>query len=270
MSLKNFLFSKIFLKNLLAAIGLVFVIILITLQGLKIYTRHGESFPVPDFTGLTMPEIENTARQNNLRFTIIDSVYVADAMPGAVVDQEPEPGFRVKGNRMISLTINSTEPEKVLLPKLTEISFRQAQVFAENAGLQIGNIYYEPSEFNDLVLRVEQDSTELMPGQLLIKGSSVDLVVGRSQGNEETPLPDLTGISAEQAKSMLKNSMLNTGVVIYDNTVVTSEDSLNAFVWKQYPSVRNAPFVTLGTIVDLWLTTDSAKIGKPAVEEPTR
>jgi len=267
MSLKQFLTSKTFLKNFLAAVALVALVLIITMHGLKIYTHHGESYPVPDFSGQTLQEIENKAKQNNLRFEIIDSVYMNDAAPGVVVDQEPEPGFRVKENRMVFLTINSSEPEKVVLPKLTDISFRQAQVFAENCGIQIGKISYEPSEFNDLVLRVEQNSVELQPGELLIKGSSVDLVVGRSRGNEETPLPDLTGVTTEMAKKILNSAMLNTGVIIYDGTVITSRDSLNAFVWRQYPSTKNTRQISLGTSVDLWLTTDPLKIKQPATKE---
>lgn len=263
MSLQKFLTSRVFIKHLMIAILVIIVLLITIMQGLKMYTRHGQSYPVPDFTGLTAGNIENMARQNNVKFEIIDSVYVSDADPGAVVDQEPEAGFRVKENRTVFLTVNSSQPEKVVLPKLTDISFRQAQVFAENCGLQIGNISYEPSEYNDLVLRVEQDSVELKPGELLIKGSNIDLIVGRNLGNEETPLPDLTGITIEDAKTIITNAMLNTGVLIYDETINTSEDSLNAFVWRQYPSAANIKLISLGSSVDLWLTTDSMKIEQP-------
>ena len=150
---------------------------------------------------------------------------------------------------------------------MTDISFRQAQVVAENSGIIIGNIIYEPSEYNDLVLRVEQDSTELKTGDLILKGSSVDLVVGRNPGNEDTPLPDLTGDNIALAKSTLTNSMLNMGVIIYDNSITTAEDSINAFVWKQYPSVKNTKRIGLGSSVDLWLTVDSMKIAPPEIQE---
>ena len=202
-----------------------------------------------------------------MKFEIIDSVYVNDIPRGAVVDQEPEPGFRVKENRTIFLTINSNQPEKVALPKLTDVSFRQAQVFAENVGIKIGNISYEPSEYNDLVLRVEQDSMEILPGQFILKGSTIDLVVGRSRGNEDTTLPDLTGFTTDEAKLLLTNAMLNTGVVIYDKTVITAEDSINAVVWRQYPSSLNTKQISLGSTVDLWLTTDMQKIGQPLPKE---
>lgn len=237
------------------------------MQVLKVYTRHGQSTPVPDFTGLTVAELEDLAREKNLKYEILDSVFVDDAKPGAVVDQEPEAGIGVKANHTIYFTINSVQPEKVILPKLTDISYRQVLVLAENMGIQIGGIRYEPSEYNDLVLRVEQDSVEVKQGDLVLKGSRIDLVVGREGGNIDTPLPDLTGMSLPLAKQLLTNAMLNTGVVIYDETVYSSEDSANAVIWKQYPSIKNTRFTSLGTMVDLWFTTDTLKIEVPVLNE---
>lgn len=267
MSITKFLTSRQFIKHLIAAILLLIIVLIATMQGLKIYTRHGQSNEVPDFSGLTISDLEELTRENSLKYKIIDSVYVTDALPGVVVDQEPEAGFKVKENHTIYLTINSNQPEKVILPKLTDISFRQVQVLAENWGIEIGNISYEPSEYNDLVLRVEQDSVEVFPGDFVLKGSKIDLIVGREGGNIDTPLPDLTGIYLTEAKQLLTGAMLNAGVVIYDETVITSEDSLISVVWKQYPSPKNTRFISPGTSIDLWLTTDTLKIERPVLNE---
>jgi beta-lactam-binding protein with PASTA domain len=263
MSLKNFLTSRVFLKHLILALLLVLIIIIITLQQLKSYTRHGQSFPVPDFEGKAIYEIELLAEQNNIEYAITDSVHFDGAKPGVVVDQVPEAGSRVKRNRVVFLTINSTVPEKVTLPKLNDISFRQAQALIENCGIVLGNISYEPSEYNNLVLKVQQNEKELKQGDIIFKGSSVDLVIGSNSGNQDTPLPNLTGLTLSEAESLLKTNQLNTGVLIYDGTIITTEDTLAAFIWKQYPSIKNARIVSLGTTVDLWFTLDSLKIQHP-------
>ena len=263
MSLKDFLTSRVFLKHLVLAILLILIIITITLQQLKSYTRHGQSFPVPNFEGLTIREIELSAEQNEMLYEIIDSVHFDGAKPGVVVEQVPEANSRVKRNRVIFLTINSTVPEKVTLPKLTDISFRQVQALIENCGIILGNISYEPSEYNNLILRVEQYARELKQGDIVYKGSSVDLIIGSSSGNQDTPLPNLTGLTISEAQGLLTNNSLNTGVLIYDGTVITDEDTLSAFVWKQYPSVKNARIVSMGTSIDLWFTLDSLKIQQP-------
>lgn len=267
MSITKFLTSRQFVKHLIAAILLIIIVLVVTMQGLKTYTRHGQSNEVPDFSGLTISELDELTMQNNLKYEIIDSVYMTGALPGTVVDQEPEAGFKVKENHKIYLTINSSQPEKVTLPKLTDISFRQVQVLAENCGIEIGNISYEPSEYNDLVLRVEQDSMEVFPGDFVLKGSKIDLIVGREGGNESTFLPNLNGLLLPEAKQMLTASMLNTGAVIYDATVLTSEDSLISVVWKQYPSPKNTKLIFLGTSIDLWFTIDTLKIERPVLNE---
>jgi len=260
MSFTKFLTSRKFLLHFILAVVIIILLVFLTLQALKQYTRHGEANPVPDFTGLTVSEAAKTARQHELKVEVMDSVYVNEVQPGAVVDQVPDKNHEVKTNRTIFLTINSTNPEMVSLPKLTDISFRQAQVLVENSGLEIGQISYEPSEYNDLVLNVQIDSADILPGTKLSKGASVDLIVGRTQGNTNTPLPDVTGLTIEEADQALTDAMLNTGVFIYDESVLSSEDSLNAVIWRQRPSPKITGTVNLGSSVDLWVTVDEIKI----------
>lgn len=266
MSLKKFFTSRAFFIQLILAIILVAIIISFTLQRLKSYTRHGESFPVPQLEGLSINEVEAVIGQNNLKFKVIDSLYATGALPGTVIEQVPNAGFKVKQNRVIFLTIMPIMSEKVALPKLTDISFRQALGLIENCGLVLGEITYEPSEYNNLVLKVEQDTTEILEGDIIQKGSSVNFVIGTNSGVQDTPLPDLTGMQYLQAEELLSSYMLNTSTVEWDKTIISSEDSLSAFIWKQYPS-KNIRLVSLGTSVDLWLTLDSLKLPQPALNE---
>lgn len=266
MSFKKFLTTRIFLINLLGAFLLIAVLLFIILEGLKVYTKHGQSNPVPNFTGLVLHEAENVANKNKLKIQIIDSVYFDDARPGSVVEQVPEAGFGVKDNRTIFLTINSTNKEQVALPKLTNISFRQAQALVENCGLQIGDISYRPSEFNDLVLHVLHDSVEINQGDLIYKRSRIDFIIGRDAENEETPLPNLIGQKIEEARKVIPEAMLNLGVLIYDSSIKNDEDSLNAIIWRQRPDTKIVTSVELGTSIDLWLTVDEDKI--KALKEP--
>ena len=267
MSLRQFLTSRVFFRHIIFAIVVFAVLLFVVMKGLKIYTHHGQSYPVPDFAGMNVKEAENLAIQNNFRVEILDSVYVNTVPPGSVVDQVPEAGFHVKENRLIYITINSTQPEQVQIPKLTDISFRQAKVLIENGGLSIGTISYEPSEFNDLVLRVQIDSTDIAPGMKVVKGTSVDLIIGRNQGNTATPLPLVKGLNIEEAENTLINAMLNPGVIIYDETILNAEDSLNAKIWQQRPDPRTNPSVNLGTTIDLWVTVDSLKYTDIITEE---
>lgn len=260
MSFSKFLFSKKFLNNLLLAALILFILLLITMQGLKIYTRHGQSNPVPDFYGLSPAEAAQTAKNHELRIIITDSIFLDEAPPGVIVDQIPKAGHGVKQNRTISLTINSTQPEMVTLPQLTDISLRQALVLIENSGLSTGNISYQPSEYNNLVLDAKMGPVKLIPGEKVPKGVKVDLVVGREYGGKITTLPDLRGLTVDEAKIVLANSMLNTGVVIFDKSVSTTQDTANAKIFMQNPNIKDATAIQPGTSVDIWATTDQSKI----------
>lgn len=248
--------------QLFLALALIALILFAILKGLSKYTHHGVSYPVPNLTGLSTKEAAASAQANKLKIVIIDSVFNKKFAPGTIVDQQPVANSNVKENRTIFLTVNSMNQERVVLAKLTDISFRQAQVLVENSGLFIENIYYQPSEYNDLVLSVLQDSVEVFSGDRIIKGTSIDLVVGRSKGNIKTPLPNLTGFTLEDAHAVLTESKLNKGVFIYDKSITTAEDSLNAQVWKQLPNPKFVTSVDLGSSIDIWLTVDSEKIDK--------
>jgi eukaryotic-like serine/threonine-protein kinase len=260
MSLSRFFASRFFFKHLLFAFLLLAILIFITMKGLERYTLHGQSYPVPDFSGMLPADAEVLAKENNLRTEIVDSLFLDDADPGVVVDQVPAEGHGVKSGRTIFLTINSTLPEMVTLPQLTDISIRQAQVLVENSGLQIGAISYQPSEFNNLVLNVQIDSTDIFPGEQLPKGTRIDLVVGREHGNQTISLPDLKGLALREAKAILTDNLLNSGVILYDGSVITSEDSLNARIWRQRPDPEVTTGILLGSSVDLWVTVDELKL----------
>ena len=267
MSFRKFLTSRAFIISLALAIVLVVLLIVFTLYRLKGYTHHGISYQVPDFTGMTFEQSESVAQAAHMEVQIMDSTFNKDAEPGTIIDQVPKWNKRVKEGRVIYLTLNSLEPEKVKLPKLTDISFRQARVLLENVGLLINNISYQPSEFDDLVLNVLQDSVEVREGDKLVKGSAVDLVIGQSKGNVETTLPNLQGLFIEDVKGALSAARLNLGVLIYDHSIQTKDDTLNARVWKQMPDAAAVQKVYQGSSVDLWVTNDEEKLNQDILPE---
>ena len=63
MSLKNFILSKLFLKNLGYAIIIVVGGVMILLIWMNFYTRHGQARAVPNFIGLTMEQTVNLAKK---------------------------------------------------------------------------------------------------------------------------------------------------------------------------------------------------------------
>lgn len=268
MRVKELFTNKIFLKNIGAAVLLLIALIWITLTMLSLYTNHAESFPTPELKNLTLKQLEDKASRNNFRFIVQDSIYKKNTLPGTVVAQNPASGHQIKPNRLIAITLASYSPEQVEVPKLTDVSMRHAKELLESKGFALGNILLRSSEFDDLVLEQKYNGQQLIAGSKLANGSSIDLVVGRKMGGGESTVPDVVSLSLTLAESILKSSSLLVGSAIYDPTVVTLADTLNAIVWKQLPQPDSLTRVMSGTSVDLWLklrptTTDSTAIKTP-------
>ena len=260
MSLKNFIFSKTFLKNLGLAAVIVVGFIMALLIWLNFYTRHGQSRPVPDFVGLTMDQTTRLAKKSKVRFQIIDSVYTSEVPRGCIAEQNPKVGFKVKKWRNIMLTINAFNPEMVAMPNLVNLPKRQAYALIESSGLEMGTPRYIPDISIDVVIKQLYNGREIQEGDSIQKGSVIDLVLGKGLSNQRTSVPDLIAMNLESAKNRIFGASLTLVTSIYDNTIITGADSANAFVYKQNPDFSNDATLQLGSSIYLWLTVDSAKL----------
>ena len=256
----KFLLSKEFRVQLKYALAIFFGIIFFVNICLWLFTRHGNKLTVPDFKGLTLVEAKELANDNDMRMEIMDSVYSLIQKPGTVVEQEPKPNSGVKKNRRIFLIMNAMNPEIVKMPNIVGVSLRQAIAILESNGLVVGHLRYVPDIATNNVLNQRFKGKEIKPGKAINKGSHVDLVLGQSGGAESVEIPDLTSITRREAEKLISQAFLNLGAVIYDNSVVTSSDSTRAVIYKQKPDIDTKKHVSMGSVVDIWLTIDNDKV----------
>ncbi|PLX24093.1 MAG: penicillin-binding protein [Marinilabiliales bacterium] len=258
MTLFKFLASKTFFKHLGFAVGGVILLLTFIFLLLKIYTHHGQALSVPDFTGLTLEEVHKKAKRNKLRIEVADSVFNNNRPKGTVIEQNPVAGFEVKKNRRIFLVMNASNPEKVKMPNIIGVSHRQAEAVLKNAGLEIGRLIHVPDIAVNNVLKQKFNGEEIKEGMLVPKGSKIDLVLGMGLSNQKTQVPDLDHYTLERAKNRIMRSALNIGAIIYDESIINAADSIEAKVWRQYPSFKENKTIRLGSTIDLWLSVDSA------------
>jgi eukaryotic-like serine/threonine-protein kinase len=260
MSLKNFILSKVFVKNLGFAIVIVVGITLVLLIWMNLYTRHGQARPVPNFYGLTMEETVKLAKKSKMRYQVVDSVYTNLVPRGCIAEQNPKPGFKVKKWRNIILTINAFKPEMVAVPNLVDLPIRQAMALIESSGLILGESRFKPDLSINVVIEQLYNGKKIPEGDSLQKGSVIDLVLGKGLSNQRTSVPYLLGMNLEPAKDKILFSSLSLGTYVYDNSILSRNDSLNAFVYKQNPEYKDDASLQLGSAIYLWLTVDSAKL----------
>jgi beta-lactam-binding protein with PASTA domain len=259
MSLKNFILSKLFLKNLGYAIIIVVGGVMILLIWMNFYTRHGQARAVPNFVGLTMEQTVNLAKKSRLRYQIIDSIYTTTVPRGCIAEQNPKPGFKVKKWRNVVLTINAFHPEMVAMPNLIDLPLRQASALVVSSGLEIGQLKYRPDFTVNVVIDQQYNGKNIHEGDSIQKGSVIDLILSKGLSNQKTFIPYLIGMKLDPAKNKILGSSLNLSAFQYDKTIKTGIDTLNAFVYKQNPEFKNDATIQLGSAIYLWLTVDSAK-----------
>ena len=260
MSLKEFIFSKVFIKNLSIAVAVLVGIILILLIWLNIYTKHGQARPVPSFYGLSLKETAKLARKSRLKYEIVDSVYISSVGAGSIAEQNPPAGFKVKTRRRIMLTINAFHPEMVRVPNLVGLPYRQAVQTIQTSGFEVGERKYIPDLSYDFVISQMYKGKELKENDSIQKGSAIDLVLGKGLSNQRTAVPNLVGLKLEAAKNSILFSSINLGAFIYDNSVKSGKDTMNAFVVKQKPEFKEKATLQLGSGIYLWLSVDSSKL----------
>jgi len=261
MSLKEFLKSREFFKQLALAMVILVGFIFILIIWLNIYTRHGQSRPVPDVRGLTLEDASHAIRKSRMKYQVIDSVYTSFVPRGCVAEQIPMPGHRVKKGRTIVLTINAFSPEMIAVPDLVGLPLRQALAQIETSGLQIGQLAYVSDITVDFVLKQKMHGQDIAPGDSVQKGMMIDLVLGKGLSNQHTTLPNLVGLSLAGAKNQILGASLNLGAFMFDETVVSATDTIASFVYKQNPVFKPDATTQLGSSVYIWLTIDTLKLG---------
>ncbi len=259
----RFLLTKKFLRHLGLAAAIALILLLGTLLWLKIYTHHGKTIVVPDLTGLTMDEVGDVTSSRRLRFEVVDSVFSTEMPRGTVVKQNPNASSRVKKNRKIFLTMNAINPEMVSMPQLIGLSFRQAKLALQNAGLIQGTIKYRPDFAKNNVLQQMHSDTVINKGTVITKGAVIDLVLGMGLSSKTTRVPDLVGLGLEEASDIISDYYLNLGATTYDKSLEEAKDSSGAFIWRQYPDFDEFRRLNMGMEMDIWLTCDSTLLPLP-------
>lgn len=168
---------KIILNLLLMALAGVFLV-WITSLWLDAWTRHGQESIVPDVKGMQANAAQDELIAKGFDVVIADSVYNSSVKPGTVTDQNPKANSKVKDGCTIYLSINAFSPRQIILPALTDISYRQARSMLDGLGIKNVRVDTVPSDFKDLVLSVKRDGKRLMAGARVPINAKIVIEIG--------------------------------------------------------------------------------------------
>lgn len=184
MTFIKFLFTKIFMRQLLFAIIAIVVLTFGVLMWLKSSTNHDQKIRVPSLAKMSLDDVDEKLSEIKLRFEILDSSnYNPDFPKYSVIEQIPKVGEYVKENRKIYITINRSGYLFIKTPEVVGRTRRQAEPTLIAMGFKIGKITYRSYIAEDEVLEIKNKGRKIEPGDKLQKTAVIDLVLGDGKGN---------------------------------------------------------------------------------------
>lgn len=179
MGLKQKLTAPIVWGNLLAMVIVAILSCIGIWKGMEIYTHHGESIEVPQLVGMQENDAYYKLNQLELHGVVVDSAYNKDLPPGAILEQVPTAGRKVKSGREIFLTVNTEQRPTTALPDIADnSSLREAQAKLTAIGFKLGPVEYVNGD-RDWVYGVKCRDRNIYAGEQAPLDVPLVLQVGR-------------------------------------------------------------------------------------------
>lgn len=252
MGLLKFLASKTFFKHLGISIILTTAIFWLVITAIDNYTDHGDEIEVPGLTGINIDDLEQMNFNGDFQYLVIDSVYDDHFNQREIVLQDPLPGSMVKKGRKIYITIVATQPEMVLMPDFVDLSLRQALMELKSNSLKLDKLVYVTNFAKNAVLAQKIEGDTVVAGTEVLKGTPVELVLGKGISNEKIEIPFLIGMTENEAIKTLNNSSFNVGYLKY----LDGRDKQYSRVYMQQPPGVDGEKAEFGAYVDLWFRSE--------------
>ncbi|MFJ8977595.1 Stk1 family PASTA domain-containing Ser/Thr kinase [Streptomyces sp. NPDC102282] len=189
-----------------AAAVLVAVLLVLGLGAGVWYINSGQFTRVPSLLGQTQSAAERRLSDEGLDLKGVDRAYSDTVERGTVISSDPGSGERIRGNDAVRLVI-SRGPEIVKVPDVEGLALADARRELKKTGLAPGMV---TREFSEEIDRGKVIRTDPRVGTERHPDSAVALVVSKGS---PVDVPDVTGLSVEDARAALDEAGLRTEVL---------------------------------------------------------
>jgi serine/threonine-protein kinase len=164
---------------------------------------------VPSVEGKPLEEARGIIQKKGIR-NIQEIRETHPTVPqGTVISQDPDNGRKVKEGREIKVII-SKGGELTEVPNIRGIDISDAKSQLEDAGLTLGTQEQIYDDKYDEGVVISQDPS---PNDKVKSGSKVNVTVSKGKQPDKIQMPDLLGVSLDEAKKVLENNKLELGGV---------------------------------------------------------
>lgn len=188
--------KKFFIYTVLILIFFIVGIFLANFIILPSFVRGGKEVSVPNVCAVPLDSAIAVLKKNKLQGVVVERRYDKIINEGDVIIQEPLPGVKVKGGRIINLSI-SLGPETVRIPFLSGLDLDKGRMIFEKLGLLIEEV---DSAYSDSIGRGKIIKTFPEFDSEIVKGGSVRITYSRGV---LLKMPNLVGLTLPLAKDTL-------------------------------------------------------------------
>lgn len=245
--------------TILGALVLALVIMGVVFFSPLMDKLSANSVEVPDLVNVSQEDAESQLKELGLKSEISDTVDSADVDPGSVVSSDPVAGTKVKEGFAVRLVI-CAGGKMVKVPDVINKDQKDAEIMITNKKLRVGKVDLLVNELPaGTVLGQDPDA-----GVSVREKDTVDLQVSQGPDKPKVNMPNLTGKTIEEARTILEGMQFKVGVV--DTKVSTTVDP--GRVLSQ--SIEQGTETMVDTVVDLVVSkaSDGTTPSTPLVTKP--
>jgi len=236
---------------ILAGITAAFIIVLAILAALfwdNLFGETGPEYVCPDLIGMSFNEAVNKYSDYDIRQD--NTQYSPEYEVGEICAQTPTGGIKLKGEKTIKVTV-SLGPKSVVLDDLSELSVNTAITKLTNDAIK----YTREEIYSDTVANGYIVRTDPIAGSKVSEGDTIILFVSIGAAPKYVKVPNLKGITLENAKLKIEGAGLKFGGVEYE----TSSTMPQGYVISQSEAADTT--INKGTSINLKVSN-----GKPVVD----
>ena len=164
---------------------------------------------VPDLVGKDVVSALELLTDLQLNTKVSGSEYSHQFPKNHVTFQEPEAGSEIKKDRDIRIMI-SKGTHNILMPNLVALSEQQARMIMEENGISRGHL---SRTFNQNIAKDQIMAQVPAPGVMITRGASVDILVSMGDRAAELKMPDLSGLTLDEAVFRVEKNNLAVGAI---------------------------------------------------------
>jgi len=190
-------------------LAFIFVAGISAYLSLTLIIKSEDTVIVPNLEGKDVVYALELLTELELNTKVRGSEYTNDIPKNYVIFQEPQAGAEIKKGRDVKIIL-SKGPKTLFMPNLLALSLQQANIILEENGMcqgELSRTYHSGVEKDHIIAQLPPQGT------MISRGDCVDVLVSMGARPKAFKMPDLIGLTLEDALQAIEKVELVIGEI---------------------------------------------------------